>query len=100
MDNEYNEQLKAYENNLILRENFISNIFIYQPLFTVILHPIRLINSLREKDRIAKVRSAFDAFKKGNHDGDLDKLTSFTRSHPIIASKDKKLLKVRNTFNI
>lgn len=49
MDNEYNEQLKAYENNLILRENFISNIFIYQPLFTVMLQPIRLINSLREK---------------------------------------------------
>ena len=29
MDSEYNEQLKAYENNLILREKFISNIFIY-----------------------------------------------------------------------
>ena len=40
-------------------------------------------NEYRGKDRIAKVRSAFDAFKKNNHDGDLDKLTSFTRSHPI-----------------
>lgn len=44
--------------------------------------------------------SEYNAFKKNNPDGDLDKLTSFTRSHPIIASKDKKLLKVRNTFNI